>query len=249
MTARILLIVFDAVYLIALTAWVGSILFFSFGVAPIIFKVLSPRRRRGSSGPCSRAITPWGATAGRSPCRRSSGGPLSYPECRGRWVGGPGARDPGRHAGDALLRQLADPGDQRRPRRRARRPPGSSDCTGGRVRLNGVVLLVGLGLLIALAARPAPRTAGIVEPTPIERTASRACEAVRARNGSRGRRPARARPRSALLTGASARAGMSRRLSRRLESVQTWTPYDPRLPSSRRASFPEERPHEGTRTR
>ena len=37
------------------------------------------------------------------------------------------------------------------------------------VRLNGLVLLAGIGLLIAFAARPAPRTAGIVELTPAER--------------------------------------------------------------------------------
>ena len=40
MSARMLLAVFDSVYLVALTAWVGSVLFFSIGVAPILFPVL-----------------------------------------------------------------------------------------------------------------------------------------------------------------------------------------------------------------
>ncbi len=40
MSARFLLAVFDSVYVVALTAWVGSILFFSFGVAPLIFRIL-----------------------------------------------------------------------------------------------------------------------------------------------------------------------------------------------------------------
>ena len=37
------------------------------------------------------------------------------------------------------------------------------------VRLNGLVLTIGLGLVIAQAARPAPRSAGIPEMTPAER--------------------------------------------------------------------------------
>ena len=32
--------------------------------------------------------------------------------------------------------------------------------------LNGIALVIGIGLLVAFANRPAPRTAGIVEPTP-----------------------------------------------------------------------------------
>ncbi|MBV8609795.1 MAG: DUF4149 domain-containing protein, partial [Singulisphaera sp.] len=40
MTAPMLRLVFDSAYVLALTAWVGSLLFFSFGVAPIIFPVL-----------------------------------------------------------------------------------------------------------------------------------------------------------------------------------------------------------------
>ena len=40
MTAPVLLAFFNAVYLLALAAWVGSIAFFSFGVAPVLFRVL-----------------------------------------------------------------------------------------------------------------------------------------------------------------------------------------------------------------
>src|SRR5262249_43934015 len=63
-TARLLMVVFDAVYLIALTAWIGSILFFSFGVAPIIFKVLGTEM----GGRFVRALFPryytWGVISG-----------------------------------------------------------------------------------------------------------------------------------------------------------------------------------------
>ncbi len=54
MSARLLLAVFDSVYLVALTAWVGSILFFSFGVAPIVFPVLGAE----SGGKFVRALFP-----------------------------------------------------------------------------------------------------------------------------------------------------------------------------------------------
>ena len=64
MSARFLLGVFDSVYVVALTAWVGSILFFSFGVAPIIFRVLGEQ----TGGKFVRALFPryylWGAIAG-----------------------------------------------------------------------------------------------------------------------------------------------------------------------------------------
>ncbi|MGC8642623.1 MAG: DUF4149 domain-containing protein, partial [Isosphaeraceae bacterium] len=53
-SARFLMGVFDSVYLIALTAWVGSILFVSFGVAPLIFRVLSAE----DAGKFVRALLP-----------------------------------------------------------------------------------------------------------------------------------------------------------------------------------------------
>ena len=63
------------------------------------------------------------------------------------------------------------------------------------VRLNGLVLLIGLGLVIAHATRPAPRTTGIVEMTPAERVQYNAeiravLDAIQARQGEKLDNPA-----------------------------------------------------------
>ena len=78
MNAPFLMTVFDSIFLIAMTAWVGSVLFFSFGVAPIIFKTLGPE----AGGRFVRALFPryymWGAISGAialpSDCRSSRRG-------------------------------------------------------------------------------------------------------------------------------------------------------------------------------
>ena len=54
LSARVLLATFDAVYLIALGVWLGAMAFFSFGIAPIIFKVLD----RESAAKFVRALFP-----------------------------------------------------------------------------------------------------------------------------------------------------------------------------------------------
>ncbi len=87
MTARSLLVVFDSVYLIAMSAWVGSVLFVSFGVAPVIFKVLGPE----AGGRFVRVLFPryyqWGAISGAIALPSAVAVPLCYPELRGPWVG------------------------------------------------------------------------------------------------------------------------------------------------------------------
>ena len=87
MTPRFLLPLFDSVYLLALTAWVGSILFFSFGVAPVIFRVLGAE----AGGRFVRALFPryyaWGAVSGAIALPAYLGVPLSFPELRGPMVG------------------------------------------------------------------------------------------------------------------------------------------------------------------
>ena len=60
--------------------------------------------------------------------------------------------------------------------------------------LNSLVLIVGIGLLIAFVARPVPRTAGILEFTPTERARydaalGRVIEDVEAKHGLRPERP------------------------------------------------------------
>ena len=184
------MVVFDSVYLIALTACVGSILFFSFAVAPIIFKVLGPE----SGGKFVRALFPryymWGAIWCAVALPAAVAVPLCFPELRGPWVGIRAlvviaAALVMLYAGNSLtpaINAASDAGAAGRDRfDRLHRLS---------VRLNSLVLLMGLGLLIAFAARQAPKTAGIIEPTPAERAAAES----RALRAGPFRRPAPSAP-------------------------------------------------------
>jgi hypothetical protein len=164
-----LLALFDSVYVLALASWVGSILFFSFSVAPIIFQVLDAE----AGARFVRALFPryyaWGAVSGAIALPACVGGPLSVPELRGPMVGVQAlAILAGTllmlYAGNVLTPAInaardAGPAEEARFARLHRRSVG----------LNLVALGLGLGLLIAFANRPAPRTVGIVEPSPEER--------------------------------------------------------------------------------
>jgi hypothetical protein len=169
MSSRVLLALFDATYVVALSAWVGSILFFSFGVAPVIFSVLGEQM----GGKFVRALFPryylWGAIAGAIALPAFVAGPLCYHEFRGPMVGvqalvivaGILCMLYGGNSLTPAINHARDAGPAGRDRfnqlhRRA-------------VRLNGLVLLAGIGLLIAFGVRRAPRTSGIVELTPAER--------------------------------------------------------------------------------
>ena len=168
MTARMLLAFFDSVYLLALSAWVGSIAFFSFGVAPVIFRVLG----KDSGAKFVRALFPryylWGATAAAIALPALICGPMSYPELRGPRVG--------IQALFVLVGALVMLycGNSLTPQINAARDGGLDasarfDALHKRsVRLNALVLLIGIGLLIAFAARPAAKTIGIVERPPGE---------------------------------------------------------------------------------
>ena len=170
MSARFLLGFFDSVYVIALTAWVGSILFFSFAVAPVIFTVLGPE----AGGRFVRALFPryyaWGAIAGAVALPAYVAVPLCYPEYRGPIVGIQamillGCALVMLYAGNSLTSAI-----NAAARRRARGSrSGSIGCIGRSVRLNALVLVAGIGLLIAFANRPAPRTSGIPELGPGEK--------------------------------------------------------------------------------
>lgn len=168
-TARYLLAFFDSAYVLAMTAWVGSILYFSFGVAPLIFKVLGAE----SGARFVRALFPryyaWGAISGAIALPSFLGVPLSFPEYRGPMVAVQAILILAGilimlYAGNTLtpaINAARDAGPAGHPRfeRLHRRS----------VTLNGVVLVLGVGLLIAHATRPSPRTSGIVEMTPAER--------------------------------------------------------------------------------
>jgi len=170
MTARSLMIVFDSIYLIALAAWVGTILFFSFGVAPIIFKVLGTE----AGDRFVRALFPryylWGSIAGAVALPAAMAVPLAFPELRGPSVG---IQAMTILAGTLIMLYA---GNSLTPAINAARDAGPAakeqfDRLHRRsVRLNGLALLLGLALLVGFAARQRPLTAGIVEPSPVERT-------------------------------------------------------------------------------
>jgi uncharacterized membrane protein len=166
---RFLLGVFDPVYVIALTAWVGSTLFFSFGVAPLIFTALSPEAGGKFVRALFRRYYTWGTIAGATALPAYVAVPLCYPEYRGAIVGIQAMIILGStlimlYTGNSLTPAInaardAGPEGHERLERLHRRS----------VRLNGLVLLGGLGLLVAFANRPATRTSGITELSPSER--------------------------------------------------------------------------------
>ncbi|MFI5460323.1 MAG: DUF4149 domain-containing protein [Isosphaerales bacterium] len=169
MTSRYLLAVFDSVYVVALAAWVGSSLFFSFGLAPIIFKVLGAE----TGGKFVRAVFPryylWGAISGSVALPAFVAGPLCYHEYRGTMVGVQALAIISGilimlYGGNSLTPAInqareGGPSSHERCERLHRRA----------VRLNVIVMFVGLSLLVGFATRPAPRTSGIIEMTPAER--------------------------------------------------------------------------------
>jgi uncharacterized membrane protein len=168
-TARSLLLVFDSAYVLALTAWVGSILFFSFVVAPIIFQVLSAE----SAARFVRALFPryyaWGAISGAIALPSYLGVPLSFDEYRGPTV----AVQSLAIITGILIMLYA--GNSLTPAINAARDAGAAGEARFRrlhrrsVWLNAVALLLGIALLIAFATRAKPKTRGIEELSPTER--------------------------------------------------------------------------------
>jgi hypothetical protein len=185
MATRNLLALFDSIYVLALAAMAGGIVFFSFIVAPVIFRVLGGE----SGGRFVRALFPryylWNAILGAVALPAFVAGPLAFPEYRGIAVGVQSAILLGcilimLYGANSLVPQInrardAGPTAQERFERLHRRS----------VILNAVAMVSGIGLLVAFACRPAPRTSGIVELSPVER--ARLEEQGRARfGGQRG---------------------------------------------------------------
>jgi uncharacterized membrane protein len=186
--ARFLLLVFDSVYALALAAWIGSLLFSSFGLAPVIATMPGNEARGGLFRVLFRQLSTWGVISGAIALPAYLGVPLSFEEYRGPAVAvqsamilavtlimlyGANSLAP---ALDAAAAAGGDEGAARveRLRRRA-------------VGLNVVALAA--VLLVALVNRPAPRTAGIVEPSPMERARAQYEQFQRARS-SRPQSPA-----------------------------------------------------------
>ncbi len=194
MSPRFLIGVFDSVYVVALCTWVGSVLFFSFAVAPMVFNVLG--KETGSK--FVRALLPryyaWGAFAGAIALPAFVARPLCYPEFRGPGVGVQSLLILAGtlvmlYAGNSLTpamiaAQNAGPPERDRLEHLHRLSVG----------LNVLVLLLGAGLLIAFANRAAPRSSGLRELRPSEQERfdaelSAVIEDVETRYGLRPERP------------------------------------------------------------
>jgi hypothetical protein len=163
---------FDSVYLIALAAWIGSFLFLSLGVVPLVSRLMGPPARET----LVRALFPryclWGAICGALALPSMVAVPLCYPEYRGGMIGlralaiiasilvvlytGNLLGQSNIAAGNGARNPDAKPQFERLYRRA--------------LSLNGIAVAVALALLVAFATRPAPRTSGIVELAPIARS-------------------------------------------------------------------------------
>jgi hypothetical protein len=170
--------VLDAAFLLAMSGWVGSLLF-------VTSAVLLPARAPGDPEVAGRPalagllrrLYAWGATCGAIALPASLGAPLAFPEYRSPWVGAEALLIiaatlamfyGGNSLVPALERATVDPaGDPRRAAGRIGRAAG----------INLAVAAIGAVLVVAFVLRPAPATSGIVEPTPRER-ARRAFEAA-----------------------------------------------------------------------
>jgi uncharacterized membrane protein len=167
---RLLLVIFDSVYLLALSAWVGSVLFLSFSVAPLIFRVLGAE----AGGRFVRALFPryyaWGVICGAIALPAFLGATLSFPEYRGVSAGLQAFMILGcilifLYCGNTLTpainaaRDLGPEGSARFNRLHRRS-----------VRLNVLVLVIGISLIVAHECRQPPRTEGIKERSPVVST-------------------------------------------------------------------------------
>jgi hypothetical protein len=160
---------FDTAYLLALAAWVGSNFYFSFGVAPLVL----PALRDEAEGWLARGLAPryyaWCATWAAIALPAFVSVPLCFPEYRGPAVG----LQAFLILASILIMLYA--GNVLNPAMGAARDAGAAERTRfdrlhrRSVALNGLVLAIGVGLLVAFALRAGPRTSGIIELTPAER--------------------------------------------------------------------------------
>jgi hypothetical protein len=167
--ARTLLAIFDSVYLIAMAGWVGSILFFSFAVAPVIFRVLGAE----AGGRFVRALFPkyyaWGVVCGAIALPAFVAAPLAFPEYKGYGVGVQAMLI---LAGILIFLYC---GNSLTPAINAARDEGPAGAERfdrlhkRSVRLNAVTLLLGLVLIVSHATRRPTTTEGIREMTIPER--------------------------------------------------------------------------------
>lgn len=163
MTAVQLLRLFDFFYATSIVGWLGAILFFSFGVAPIIFAVLDAE----SAAKFVRRLFPryylWIAIASVISLASFTSRPLVYPELRA-WgnliVQGLllAVILISLYSGNSLTPAINNARDAGEPQK------ARFDALHKRsVRLNVAMLAIGIYCVFAFETRSAPQTAGIVE--------------------------------------------------------------------------------------
>ena len=169
LTARHLLTLFDSVYLAALAAWIGGATFFTFALSPVLFKTVGAESARALVRAVYSRYYSGGAVSGAVALASFVAGPLCFQEYRRAMVGVQALAI----IGVTLLMLYG--GNALTPAIGAGDPDGVFNAVQiehlrrREVALNVLVLLVGLSLLVAHAARPAPTTSGIIELTPRER--------------------------------------------------------------------------------
>jgi len=169
-TAPQLLRLFDVIYALSIVGWLGAILFFSFGVAPIIFKVLDPE----PAAKFVRTLFPryylWIAILSVVSLASFTARPLVYPELRA-WnnltIQGILIANIllALYSGNSLtpaINKARDAGEAQKPRFDALHKRS--------VRLNVVMLIIGLICVTHFESRSAPTTSGIIE-MPVEERA------------------------------------------------------------------------------
>lgn len=160
---RLLLVLFDWIYLLAVTAWTGGVLFCSFLVFPLISRALGPEARGRIESTVFPRYYGWGASAGAVALATCVCGALSVPELRGPRIAVQAALILtgillAFYGGNSLAPALAASQANNAERVQRLRIRGA--------RLNAIVLVIGMALLATFATRPNPATQGIIEPTP-----------------------------------------------------------------------------------
>jgi hypothetical protein len=167
--ARFLLFLFDTVLLISLAAWIGAVFVVSYAVVPTIFRVLEP----ASAAKFLRTLYPryymWGIYSAAIALASLVCGRLTHNEFRGPLTGalalvavaGILVMTYGFQNLTPAINAAMDAGPTAGERLRTLRQRSFV--------LNSVALGLGLVLLIGHAARPAPKSLGIIELSPEKR--------------------------------------------------------------------------------
>jgi MFS family permease len=165
-TARVLLAIFDSVYLLALSGLVGSILFFLFGVAPILSRVLGEELGRKLMEAMVPFYHVWGVICCAIALPALICGAFCFPELRGLMVGVQALMIMASlvlllfsiSTMTPMIHEAHDKGPTSRWR--------FERLYQGSVRFNTIVLVIGIVLLVGFAVRKGLRTDGIEEPSP-----------------------------------------------------------------------------------